>query len=137
MYDGKHFELTLPPLDRLLGDILKCENPKLIKVDIAQAFWNVPNDPGDALKLVIQHEGKFYLDKSLAFGVANSTFIFQRISDAIRHILANEHIRVWNYIDDIFACIKGRHMERVFRRLMQLIQELGLPINKDSICSLG
>ena len=132
-YDGQPYELTLPNLDCLLGDILKCEQPKLIKVDIVCAFRNVRIDPGDSVKLAIQHQGKFYIDKSLAFGAANGTVIFQRISDAIRRILLNEEINVWNYIDDIFACVDHTEAHRVFNRLVQLIQELGLPINLDKV----
>ena len=35
-------------------------------------------------------------------------------SDVIRHILAYECIRVWNYIDDIFACVESKDADRVF-----------------------
>ena len=61
-------------------------------------------DPS-ALKWTIHHKGKFYIDKSLAFGAVYGTAIFQRISDSIRGILAHENIKLWNYIDDIFACV--------------------------------
>ena len=71
------------------------EQPKLVKVDIARAFRNVCVDPWDAVKLGIKYNGRYYLDMSLAFGAANGTAIFQRISDVVRRILANENIQVW------------------------------------------
>ena len=54
-----------------------------------------------AIKLGVKFNKNFYIDMSLAFGAANGTVIFQRISDAVRRILAKENIQVWNYIDDI------------------------------------
>ena len=67
-YDGQPFELTPPNLDCLLGNILKYERPKLIKVDIARAVQNVGIDPGDSVKLAIQHHGKFYINKTWRLG---------------------------------------------------------------------
>ena len=40
---------------------------------------------------------------------------------------------VWNYIDDIFACADKARADAVFRRLYQLIEELGLPINPEKV----
>ena len=78
-------------------------------------------------------DGKYYIDRSLAFGTAHGTAIFQRITDAIRRILAHENIPVYNYIDDIFVCAEDAVAQKVFHRLKSLIQELGLPINNSKI----
>ena len=72
---------------------------------------------------------------SLAFATASGTAIFQRISDAVRRILAKENIRVWNYIDDIFACLPASVADVGFRRIVELFKELGLPINPDKLVS--
>ena len=45
------YVLALPYLDYLLGDVLRFENPRLIKTDIARAFRNIRVDLGDAMKL--------------------------------------------------------------------------------------
>ena len=37
-YDRRPYELTLPTLDCLLGDILKCREPKLIKGGILECL---------------------------------------------------------------------------------------------------
>ena len=95
VYDGYPFSLTLPSLDHLIHDILNClGRPKLIKIDISRAFRNIRVDPGDAIKLGMQFGGKYYLDRSLAFGAINGTAIFQRVTDAIRKILACRGVRV-------------------------------------------
>ena len=137
-YDGFEFKLTLPSFDYLIGDILSCnDQPKLVKTDIAQAFWNVRVDPGDTLKLGLKHNDKYYIDASLVFGTVNGTAILQRISDTIQHILASEQIYVCNYIDDIFASLPTRKVEQGFNRIVDLIRELGLPINPDKLVSPG
>ena len=132
-YDDSEYDLTLPNLDALLVEILSKDKPKLLKIDIAKAFRNVRIDPGDALKLTMCHEGKFYVDRSLSFGAVHGTAIFQRITDAIRRILEYENIKVYNYIDDIFACVEEDRATYVFNRLKALIQELGLPINDTKV----
>ena len=78
-------------------------------------------------------DGKYYLDRSLAFGAVNGTVIFQHLSDAIRKILLSENIKIWNYIDNIFACVPAPRVDGMFDRVEQVIQELGLPINYDKI----
>ena len=101
----------------MLAQIIDLQDPKLIKVDVSRAFQNVPIDPRDAIKCGFQQEGSYFIDKCLVFGAVNSTFIFQRISDAIRHILAEEDILVWNYIDDIFAAVESSGGDEKFHRV--------------------
>ena len=96
-------------------------------------FRNLRVDPGDAIKLGIQFGGKYYLDRSLAFGAVNGTAIFQRVTDAIRKILACRDVRVWNYIDNIFACVEEKFADEAFRKLKGLITNLGLPIKPDKV----
>ena len=135
-YDGRPFALTLPSLDYLIQDIINCpRNPRIMKIDIERAFRNVRLDPVDVMKLGICHEGKYYIDKSLAFGAVHGTAIFQRITDAIRNILRSEGIIIWNYIDDLFACAEESEADYVFRRMYELIEQLGLPINPDKVVS--
>ena len=107
VYEGTHFTLQLPALDHVLHQILQLENPRLIKADISRAFRNVPIDPRDAIKCGIQHEEAFYVDRRLVFGAVNGTMIFQRISDAVRFILREQGLSVWNYLDDMFAAKEG------------------------------
>ena len=135
-YDGRPFALTLPSLDYLIQDIINCpRNPRIMKIEIERAFRNVHLDPADVMKLGICHEGKYYIDKSLAFGAVHGTAIFQRITDAIRNILRSEGIIIWNYIDDLFACAEESEADYVFCRMYELIEQLGLPINPDKVVS--
>ena len=47
--------------------------------------------------------------------------------------MAYDGIRVWNYIDDVFACVKEDKAQYAFDRLKQIIQELGLPLNPGKV----
>ena len=95
---SQNYILTLPSLDYLLNDIMNTHNPRLIKVDIARAFRNICIDPGDALKICLSHNNRYYIDKSLVFGAAHGTAIFQRVTDAMRRIIQALGIQIWNYI---------------------------------------
>ena len=132
-YDGAAYSFTLPSLDYLIADIINRKDPRLIKVDIARAFRNIPIDPGDALKLCLSHNDQFYVDRSLVFGVAHGTAIFQRVSDAICRIMQSKGIHIWNYIDDFFACVEADSAVRAFEQLKSLVVELGLPINETKL----
>ena len=88
---------------------------------------------GDAVKLGIQYDGSYYLDTSLVFGAVNGTAMFQHISDAVHRILASENICVWNYINDIFACLPASKAKAGYRRIVELVMKLGLPINDNKL----
>ena len=103
VYDSQDYILTLPSLDYLLAYVLRVNNPCLINIDIARAFRNIRIDPGNTLKLCVSHNYLYYIDKSLAFGAAHGTAIFQRVLDGIRRIMQVFSVQIWNYIDDLFA----------------------------------
>ena len=46
-------------------------------------------------------QDQYYINKNLAFGAAHGTAIFKRITNFILFILANQGIRIFNYIYDM------------------------------------
>ena len=135
-FDDKPFSLKLPSLDQLLPDLEKWgSDARLFKLDISRAFRNVRVDPGDAIHLGIKWENKYYIDKNLAFGAMHGTAIFERILDLIRFILAKQGIRVWNYIDDIYAVCHKNTAQMAFEKLIQMVKQIGLPINNSKLFS--
>ena len=52
---------------------------------------------------------------------------------AVKHILGEPGVEVQNYIDDIFAATEGKQGEKHLRAVCELIEELGLPLNKDTV----
>ena len=73
------------------------------------------------------------MDKHLVFGATNGTMIFQRISDAIRHMLSIQNVTVWNNIDDIFTAWESEGSDEKFETLCTMIKELGLPLNEKKV----
>ena len=70
-----------------LWHILIDSDPLLLKIDISMAFRNVPVDPRDAIKCGVRQGNQYYIDRNLVLGAINVTLIFQRISDAIVHMM--------------------------------------------------
>ena len=133
-YDGSPFTLKLPRLEALIPTLVALgKDARLLKVDISRAFRNVRIDPGDALHLGICWKGKFFLDKNLAFGAVHGTAIFERITDLIRYILAKRGFTIYNYIDDIYACCHKDKAQACFDALVQVLTEIGLPINPKKV----
>ena len=129
-YDGFPFTLKLPRLEALIPTLMALgKDARLLKLDISRAFRNVRIDPGDALHLGICWKGKFFLDKNLPFGAVHGTAIFERITDLIRYILAKRGFTIYNYIDDIYACCHKDKAQACFDTLVQVLTEIGLPIN--------
>ena len=72
VYDMSHFSLNLLGLDNLLSSLRDLgQSARLFKGDISWAFRNVPMDPADAIHLGIKWQGKYYIDKHLAFGAVH------------------------------------------------------------------
>ena len=129
-YDGFPFTLKLPRLEALIPTLVALgKDARLLKVDISWAFRNVRIDLGDTLHLRICWKGKFFLDKNVAFGAVHGTAIFERITDLIRYILAKRGFTIYNYIDDIYACCHKDKAQACFDTLVQVLTEIGLPIN--------
>ena len=62
-----------------------------MKADISRAFRNVPGDPRDAIKCGIQHEGQYYMDKTLVFGAVKVTMIFHLQCSALHFVSKGSH----------------------------------------------
>ena len=134
LFDDKPFKLKLPSLDHLLP-ILEELGPdaRLWKIDISQAFRNVRIDPRDAIHLGIMWQNKYYIDKNLAFGAVHGTAIFERITNFIRFILAKQGIKIFNFVDDIYACSHKDVAQKAFDALTLVIQQVGLPRNPSKV----
>ena len=85
-------------------------------------------DPFDYNKLGLKWDG-FYFDSCLPFGFKRGSKMFQRISDAIRYILAKQNHQIINYIDDLIGFGLPSTVYNSFNHLCTLLKKLGLTIN--------
>ena len=133
MYLGTPFMLTLPTVDDIKATILaKGKGCHLAKVDISRAFRHMRVDPRDYSLLGIQHNGYYhYLACPFEFRLGSA--FFQRISDAVRHIMRQMDYDVTNYIDDTIICDTTSKCTPAFHTLVDLLTQLGFQLNSDKI----
>ena len=102
----------------------------MYKIDISRAFRHIKVDPADIDLLGIQFQDKYFLDRSVAFGFRHGSLIFQRCTDAIRYIMAqNGFPNLFNYIDDLIYTGLPSDIHSSFTFLKELLIELGLDIS--------
>ena len=136
-YLGVDFILSYPSVDNIVNEVLKLgKGCQIFKVDISRAFRHVPIDPGD-LDLLGLHWGDYFLDFSLPFGFKHGSSIFQRLSDAIRFIMAQEKHSIWNYIDDFLCVSTPSKIQASYVRLQELLAELGLTVSAKKLVPPG
>ena len=125
------YELRYPSID-LITDSLRKLGPsaKIYKVDISRAFRQIKVDPADIDLLGIKLDQKYYIDRSIPFGFHHGSQIFQRCTDAIRHIMASHGFHTFfNYIDDLIYIGLPSEIQNSFHFLTTLLQQLGLDIS--------
>ena len=99
-YLGSPFALTFPTVD-VSSEELKCleRGALLYKIDVSRVFQHVHIDPGN-YDLLGLHWRDVYVYTCLPFGTRHGSQIFQRLSDAVRHIMHQRGFCVIDYIDD-------------------------------------
>ena len=131
-FDGSDFDLKFLSIDNIV-DRINCVKGevRLTKVDVARAFRNLRVDPADALKLGIRWKGDYFLDGSAAFGWIHGSAAFQLLSNAIVFIMSQKGYHMFAYIDDYILVNEIGDAEQAFDSLVDLLNELGVPINQD------
>ena len=135
VYLDTPFLLTLPMIDTITQKVK--ENGKgslLYKIDLSRAFRHVKIDPKDYNLLGLYSEN-IYFDSCLPFGFKFGSAIFQKLSDAVRHILSKFGFQVTNYIDDIIGHSVVSKAKESFDTLHKLLKELGFDISYKKMVS--
>ena len=126
--------LKFPNIDCIAEDKVCCTNEcVLFKFDVARAFCNLRVDPVDSLKFGIKWNGSYYMDLVVVFGFIHRSTAFQILPDAIAHIVAKADIKILCYIDDYISVVPKAKAEEKFRFVCDLLDELGLPLNRDKL----
>ena len=90
-YLGTEFTLTYPSIDHITEALVTLgPAAQIYKIDISRAFRQIKIDPGDIDLLGIKFENQYFLDRSVPFGSRHGSQIFQRCTDAIRFIMAQQ-----------------------------------------------
>ena len=78
----------------------------------------------------ITKKWQFFVDKCLPFGASISYAHFQRVSDALKHIIqVRTNSPVTNYLDDfLFIALTILRCNFLLQQFLDLCQEIGFPI---------
>ena len=91
-------------------------------------------DPKD-YDLLGLHHLDWYLDTCLPFGYRHGSSLYQRLSNAVRHIMRRQDYDVINYIDDILGIDLPSRIDASFDALRSLLPRLGFEISKKKLVS--
>ena len=104
----------------------------LYKVDISIAFRHIKLDPHD-YDLLGLRDVCHYVDTCLPFGFRHRSALFQRLSDAVRHIMCQDGYDVINYIDDIIGVDVPSKIYNSFTLLQETLIYLGFELSNKNI----
>ena len=115
-YLGTPFILKLPTVNTITDQVKALgRGCKLYKVDISRAFRHIKLDPKEYDLLRLCHD-RYYVDTCLPFGYHNGSAIFQRLSDAVHHLMRQR-----------------RFLPSKIDALCHLLQELGFQISEKKL----
>ena len=127
------FILTLPTIDNITNQVRKLgKGCHLYKIDLSRAFRHIKLDPKDYNLLGLKLND-LYIDSCLPFGFRHGSALFQRLSDAIRFIMAQKGFAVTNYIDDIIGHSLVSKSTASFHTLRALLLDLGFDISEKKV----
>ena len=133
IYLGTPFVLKLPTIDHITKQIRSLGKGCMIyKNDIKRAFRHVKLDPRD-YDLLGLCQYKWFLDTCLPFGFRHGSALFQRLSDAVRHMMRQRGHDVINYIDDILGIELPSRVDASFDALSSLLERLGFEISHNKL----
>lgn len=105
-------------------------------IDVARAYRNFLLDPIDWPLACIYHDGGYYIDTRMPFGSRISSVYMQRIAHFIQRALVRSGVVSIIYLDDILTvCRKHDSPEEKFKTVLDLLEELGLPIAWNKVVS--
>ena len=133
IYLGTPFALKLPTIDHITNRVRKLGKGCMIyKIDIKRAFRHVKLDPRDYDLLGLRQD-KWFLDTCLPFGFRHGSALFQRLSDAVHHMMCQRGHDVINDIDDILGIELTSRVDASFDALSSLLERLGFEISHNKL----
>ena len=126
--------LTYISVDDVVTVIRKAGKGALLgKIDIQQAYRNVPVFAADRQYLGMQWEGQIFIDGVLPFGLRSAPLMFTALADALQWVIQQEGTKwIFHYIDDFITVGEpdSKECAQNMARMASIAKELGLPIEE-------
>jgi len=103
------------------------------KLDIKQAYRNVPVHPADRFYLGMEWEGCVYIVAALPFGLRSAPLLFTALADAVQWVVQQEGVRwILHYIDDFITVGAPGSAECSYNMstMERVCHNLGLPVEE-------
>jgi len=103
----------------------------LAKMDIRQAYRNIPVAPEDRHLLGMAWQGHVCVDRVLPFGLCSAPLLFSAIADAPLYIMLHNEVS-WaiHYLDDFLTMGPPDSLECV-HHMQAICREAGLPLEPE------
>ena len=97
--------LSYISVDAVISGIVSLGRGALMaKMDIQQAYRNIPVHPGDRPLLGMHWKGSVFMDAALPFGLRSAPLIFSAVADAAQHVMEQMGAQwVAHYVDDFIT----------------------------------
>ena len=130
-YLGEKVTLKYPTVDDF-GRLIRKLGPGSImyKRDLKKAYRQIPVDPRDIPKLGYKWRGKVYMDRVLSMGLRSAAYICQRVTESVLYMFREEGFEALVYLDDFAGVDKPERGEKAFKRLGEILDEVGLEESK-------
>ena len=122
-----------------VDDVVECilstgTGALMAKVDIKQAYRNVPVHPDDRCLLGMVWRDEILVDKVLPFGLRSAPLIFSALADAIQWIIQQRGVELlFHYLDDYITI--GPPQSDLCQHNLKVVKDtcdqLGVPIEAD------
>lgn len=125
---------------RAVDDLIKSGPGSLfVKLDLEQAFRQIPVRADDWHLLGFKWDGQYYFDTVLAFGLHSAPYIFNLFAEALHWIL-QRHLpaRIRHYLDDFLSTfapsVPVKTVQAALEWSLALGRQLGLSFQESKVC---
>ena len=124
------YKLQYPTIDNITEHLNSLgEGSQLFKIDLSRAFRQLRIDPRDYNLLTLKWGGQYYSDVYCPFGHRSGSMACTRLTDFFRYIMRQHGFTIYNYIDDLVGIGPLSTVDRAYKFLLELLENLRFPIS--------
>ena len=133
--DSAVASVSYASLDEAVQHILRLgKGTQLVKVDLKQAYRQIPVHPEDHYLLGLSWEGSVYVDRALPFGLRSAPKIFTAVADMIAWAFHTAGIQDQiHYLDDFLFFSLPASATNPLQSAMAMLEYLGVPVAREKV----